>query len=108
MIDKPPVAFGKGDKRLRFDTRPPNSRAKIEKADPSRSLLQFQAIIITCSIIAIPDQALRRKTLLPEPLGERDPIERCNLGVVGAIRNGYYKRASSFGIPPVDPIVDLI
>src|SRR5690606_29093655 len=82
-------------------------RTKIEKPGPRGCLIQVQTIIIATGVIAIPKQTLGRKSVLPQPFAEGNFIKRSNTFVMRALRDRKRKSASSRGVAPRDPFVQL-
>jgi hypothetical protein len=70
-------------------------------------LIEFETVIVAAGVIAVAEQSFRRKPFLPEPVAERDLVERRRFRIARTGGDRQNEGAFSFRVAPVYPEIEL-
>src|SRR5262249_6740707 len=101
------VTFGPGQEWLRLRARLAQTRREVEQPGPGAGLFQRRAVVVAAGVAHQPAQPRRGPAVLIEPVGPRERVEPCPLGVVGAGRHRNGERTPAAAVAPRYPAGNL-
>src|SRR5262249_35091338 len=103
VIDEPAIALGPGDELGGLLAGPADAGREVEEPRVRRGGLQRGAVVVAAGVLDPPAEAAGGPALLLEEIGHGDPVERVELGRVGALGAGDGEGPAAAGVAESHP-----